>query len=233
MLGVRAAAFAKKSNERATGISRFQGTTSLFLPAEAPALEYVGVIETTAGPLVETLWKDKDNYRIEAVFRRDRNDWRLDWEAFTRFAEIPWPMFAAGAGEPLQEFRLLARQRLVGERKNDLAISLVFYPPRFGMPGDVGTASPEFLIPRANDNGRKLEALFALRAQGKSPLSAHVPAEDPDGMIRVRVRIRRHVDAQGTRRFELEEVLAGHWLGIADTGIPETPAEDESTPAAK
>lgn len=202
-------------------MQRFYQANTLFLPEKMPEQQYIGVLETNEGPMVESLWLTSEGYRVEAVFRRERGEWRLDWDGFTRFSEMPWVMFLAGAGDPVQEFRLLARERLAGDRKHDPALSLVFHPPRFGVPDDVGAPSPEFVVPRLSEPGRRLEALFELRSKGKTPLGAEVPRQDPDDMIRVRVKVRREVDEQGGKKFLLEEVLAGHWLNLAESGIPE------------
>lgn len=39
-----------------------------------------------------------------------------------------------------------------------------------------------------------------------------LPVMEPDGFIRVRVKVRRE-DTEEGRRFHLEEVAACHWLG--------------------
>jgi hypothetical protein len=145
-------------------------------------------------------------------------------------------MFLAGAGEPVAEFRLLARERLAGDRKHDPAMSLVFHPPRFGQPREADSPSPEFLVPRSSEPGRKLEALLRLHREGKRPFGARAPLDDPEDMIRVRVRVRREADQQGARKFVLEDVLAGHWLGSEESGIPDEtraqPADSETESAS-
>ena len=197
---------------------------ALLLSEEPPTPEYVGVIWLGDEPLVETTWLARDGCRMEVVFRRERDEWKIDWDAFVRYSALPWVMFAAGEGEPVQEFRLLARERLAGSNQYDTALSLVFHVPRFGSPGEPGASSPEFVMARASPQGQKLQALFRMKKEGKVPLGAHAPQRDPEGMIRVRVRIRRE-DAGGERRLVLEDVLAGHWLSVTESGIP-----DESDP---
>jgi len=214
---------------RLTGpLSRFYQTNTAFVPGDALENEYLGVIETSTGVIVESLWKGPEGRRIEAVFRKQDDQWRLDWEAFVRFSEVPWVMFVAGGGEEVGEFRLLARERLANERRLEPSISLVMHPPRFGVPDEPGPVSSEFVVPRLSDAGRKLGTLFRMRRDGEVPLGARVPGEDPEDMIRVRVRVRRIDDDKTRRRYEIEEVLAGHWLGIEDTGIPEPGEAEES-----
>lgn len=123
---------------------------------------------------------------------------------------------------------MLARERLPDERKLDPEISLVLYPTRFGVPDEASAASPELLVPRISEAGRRLQALFQMHAKKQIPLGARIPAEDPADMIRVRVRVKRSFDTRGVRHFHIEEVLAGHWLSIADHGIPAELLEEQA-----
>ncbi len=211
-------------------MSRFDQAAAPYAHDEMPTHEYVGLLDTPDGQLLETLWTAPDGRRIEAIFRRGQEGWRLDWESFVRFSETPWVMFLAGGGPATQEFRLLAREPLAEERRHLTSIRIVFHPPRFGIPGEAGPASPEFQVGRLSDPGRKLESLFALNRQGLTPFHAKVPTQDPEDMIRVRVRIHRTDDAGVGRRFVLEDVLAGHWLGIQASGIPDDLPPDPATP---
>ncbi len=201
-------------------------------PDEMPEQEVFTILNTPDGRMVESLWKAPDGRNIEAVFQHTDDGWRLDWEEFVRYSQSPWVMFLVGEGEQVAEFRLLARERLAEERKNK-PLSIVFHPPHFGEPSGAGPASPVFTVLRASKPGRKLEALFALAASGKTPFDAGVPSLDPTGMIRVRVRVRRS-GPTGThgvgRTFRLEDVLAGHWLRIRADGIPDEENGDASPP---
>jgi len=207
-------------------MTRFYQGNLPYRPEKVPKQSFVGVIETPAGPIIESLWVDEDGRQIEAYFRNDDGKWRLDWEGFVRFSETPWVMFVAGGGKDVQEFRLLARERLADERQLEPKISLVLHPPRFGVPEEVGPASREFEVSRVSEAGKSLEALFRLKREGGAPLGAQLPSQDPDEMIRVRLRVRRIDDDISRRKFEIEEVLAGHWMGVPDSGIPEEDEED-------
>ena len=88
-------------------------------------------------------------------------------------------------------------------------------------------------MPRLSDAGRRLGTLFRMRRDGEMPLGARVPGEDPEEMIRVRARVRRIDDDKTRRRFEIEEILAGHWMGIEDSGIPEPGEAGESKQPAQ
>jgi hypothetical protein len=170
------------------------------------------------GRAIETLWNTADGRQIDAVFVEQDNEWRLDWDHFVRFSTYPWALFLAGSGEDEGEFRLLARQRLAEERKDADAISIVLYAPRFGSANETGFQSPEFLVRRDSDNGRLLDAAFKLEKEGKRAFGLKLPNDNPEGLIRVRVKVRRVKDDMGSR-FELVDVLACHWYSTDDPGV--------------
>jgi hypothetical protein len=171
-----------------------------------------------SGRAVETRWKTTDGRQIDTVFVKQDNEWRLDWDHYVRFSTYPWALFLAGSGEDEGEFRLLARQRLAEERKDADSISIVLYAPRFGYANETGFQSPEFLVKRDSDNGRLLDAAFKLEKDGKRAFGLKLPNDNPEGLIRVRVKVRRVKDDMGNR-FELVDVLACHWYTTDDPGV--------------
>lgn len=176
------------------------------------------VLHLPAGRAIETLWNTADGRQIDAVFVEQDGEWRLDWDHFVRFSTYPWALFLAGSGEEEGEFRLLARQRLAEERKDADAISIVFYAPRFGFVNETGFQSPEFLVKRDTRNGRLLDAAFQLEKSGMRVFGLNLPNENPESLIRVRVKIRRVKDDSGSH-FELLDVIACHWYFIDDPGV--------------
>ncbi len=170
------------------------------------------------GRALVTLWNTADGRQLDAVFAQEAGEWRIDWDHFVRFSDFPWPLFLAGSGEPAGEFRLLARERLAEERKNEESISIVLYAPRFGSLMETGLQSPEFLIPRASENGRLLEAAFKLEREGKRPFGVLLPTANPEGLIRLRAKVRR-VEEELGRRFELEKIIAPHWYSVDEPGV--------------
>jgi hypothetical protein len=176
------------------------------------------VVHLPGRKAIETQWEAADGRLLDAVFTEYNGDWKLDWEHHVRYSDIPWALYLAGSGDDVGEFRLLARERLADERKDASDISVVLYAPRFGFSNETGFASPEFLIPRASENGRKLETAFKLERSGKRPFGVKLPSINPEGLIRVRVKIRRVVENM-ERRFELEEVLACHWYSTDAPGM--------------
>ncbi len=177
---------------------------------------------------VETQWQAAGGRVLDAVFIEENGEWRLDWEHFARFSDYPWALFLSGSGEDHGEFRLLARERLAEERKNSDTISIVLYAPKFGFSNETGYQSPEFLIKRDTRNGRLLDAAFKLERSGGRVFGVPLSSLNPEGMICVRVKVRR-VEEDNLRRFELEEVVACHWYSedAAGVEIPDLPAAIE------
>lgn len=185
------------------------------------------VLDLPSGKALETTWNSKDGYEIDAVFMDDAGEWRLDWDHFVRFSDYPWPLFLAGSGPVVGEFRLLARERLAEERRAAEDISLVFYAPRFGNPGETGPQSPEFLVRRNSEDGKLLDAAFALEKERKRPFGVKLESEDPADFIRVRIRVRRSESENG-RKYELEKVIACHWYSESSPGVaPEAQPADK------
>ncbi|MCP5549199.1 MAG: hypothetical protein H7A50_17695 [Akkermansiaceae bacterium] len=179
-------------------------------------------------PVVEATFETSDG-EIEVAFHQVDDEWRIDWEAFARYSEYPLALFLAGSGPDEAEFRLLARERLAEERKDEETLSLIFYAPRFGKPGETGTPSPEFLIARDTEAGRMISAALQAEQEDKRPFGAQIDPGDPDDMIRIRVRIRRS-EVEGERKYEIVEVPACHWyesdLPGLEPAAAKAPAKD-------
>lgn len=176
------------------------------------------LLRLESGLSIVSTWEVVDGRRLDAVFHKEDGEWRLDWEQFVRYGEMPWPLFLAGSGGDSGEFRLMARMKMSDVKPMSGQLSIVLYSPRFGYPGDPGNASSEFLVPRDSEDGRLLAAAFNARKAGRSPFDGAVNNADPEEMIRVRVRIKRNEETNG-RGFVLEKVLACHWLSISEPGV--------------
>jgi hypothetical protein len=159
---------------------------------------------------VEGVWMNQDGRCFDALFRKGQDAWLIDWEHFVRYNDTPFPIFLSDDGYAEGEFRLLARERLAEERKDLATISIVFYAPVFGRPAETGPPSPEFLIQRDSREGKLLEAAFAAVKNKNRPFNAKPLNLDPEGMIRVRVKIRRSGEMDA-RAFEIVELKACHW----------------------
>jgi hypothetical protein len=197
------------------------------MPEIDPAsLTHIGSerIDLPGAKAFEARWKTADGKTLDTVFRHENGEWRLDWEHYVRYSDHPWALFLAGTGPDEGEFRLLARERLAEERKEEETISLVLYAPRFGHPHETGFQSPEFLVSRNTRDGKLLDAAFKLVRGGGRVFGGKLPSLDPDDMIRVRVKVRR-TGVEGERKYEITEVKACHWFMLDDPGVqPEPPA---------
>jgi len=205
--------------ETASRMARFYDLNPIAnIDASTLHLVKAAQLDLPGGKALETLWNSTEDRQFDAVFIKEGGEWRLDWDHFVRFSDFPWPLYLAGSGEPVGEFRLLARERLAEERKNADTISIVLYAPRFGSMNDTGLQSPEFLIRRDSESGRLLDAAFKLQRNGKRVFGVKINTANPEGLIRVRVRIKR-VEQNMERHFELEKVIACHWYSSEDPGV--------------
>jgi hypothetical protein len=208
-------------------MQRYYAENSALNLTAVPVQRFGGVIKTPAGLAIETLWST-ENQQYEVVFFNQKGEWRMDWKAHVRHSDIEWPLHLAGLGEDSGEFRLFVRERQA-EHRSDGMLSVVFYPPRYGRIDEHGPQSPEFLVPRDSEAGRRLVAVLANAQKPVGVYQSKLAELDPKGMARVRVKVTRE-EAGGSRTFKLDEVLAGHWLDIADPGIGDLPAQSGSEP---
>lgn len=177
-----------------------------------------GVIHLNDGTrLIETRWTIADGRSVDAVFFQERGEWKLDWEEYVRYSEQPWALFVSGSGEGEGEFRLLARERSNGERRAIGNLKVFLHEPRFGNPGESGDPSPEFVVDPLSSDGRMLVEAFKKRSEGGRIYGSTLENRDPEGMIRVRARVRRMERPEG-REFRIVEIKACHWLSIDDPG---------------
>ena len=200
-------------------MARFYGSNPM-TNIDPAALRLVGsaVLNLPAGKAVETVWNWTDGRQIDAVFCEENGEWRLDWDHYARYSDYPWALFLAGSGAAEGEFRLLARERLADERKGADAISLVLYAPRFGQPGELGFQSPEFLVSRNGRDGQLLDAAFRLARRGGHVFDSKLENLNPEGMIRVRLKVRR-LEVNLERKFDISQVVACHWYAVNEPGV--------------
>lgn len=200
-------------------IANFYQLNSLpSIDPQALKIDQAAVLRLPGGRAIETSWKTTDGLQLNAVFVLEDNEWRLDWKHYARFCDYPWPMFLAGDGQSEGEFRLLARERLADERKSADTISLVFSAPQLGKLSETSLKSPEFLVPRDSKSGRLLAAAFQCAKEGKLAFGVNLKEIYPEGLIPVRVKLRRIDDVDG-RRFELIDVITCHWYSVDAPGI--------------
>lgn len=183
------------------------------------------LLKLPTGQAVESRWESPDGIVLDCVFVRQADEWRLDWDHFVRYNEFPWGPFLAGEGPEECEFRLLVRRRLARDGSGSNQLSLVFHAPRFGRPESITEPSVEVMIQNDTESGKRLLAGFKQRESHTALFGSTLPDLDPEGFLRVRVKLRR-VAAPETdkgKEFQLVDVIACHWLTIDAPGV--TPAE--------
>lgn len=179
----------------------------------------VGVIHLNDGRrLLDTRWKMGDGSAVDAVFIDEKGEWKLDWGYFVRYSDETWLLFLADSGDGEGEFRLYARERHGESGAEGGPLRIALHAPKFGEPKEVGPSSKEFLVDQDSEAGRRLNAAFKLRKEGKRIYASKLPDQDPEGMIRVRVKIRRE-SKNGEKTFTIETVKACHWLSVDDPGV--------------
>lgn len=193
-------------------MARFHQFSAIFPSNEKLEIELYHVIHTPIGRAIETLWTQESGERIEAVFFQEEGEWKLDWDAYARAGTEAWPLFLAGRGTAVGEFRLLARERIGANGRDPEFIGLVLYATRPGHPEETLAPSPEIRVPRDSPVGRQLEDALKLRESGVGAFGSKMVKHDPADMIRLRARIRR--EGEDERVFRIEELFATHWLQL-------------------
>lgn len=169
--------------------------------------------------MISTRWKEVEGAEFDVIFRNDAGTWKLDWEHFARYSDYPWTLFLAGEGPVEGNFRLLARRLLDGdvEQRSGGRAAIVLMAPVFGKPLQAGKPSPQFVLESRSDAGLFLGAAFAAEEKGELLFDSELEALEPEGLLRVMVRIRREAIGDGFK-FHLEEVIACHWISSSERG---------------
>lgn len=213
--------FVRTPVDTARRMARFYQTNP-FVNFDVPSIKGTGsgVIRLPDGRhLIENRWSISDGRSFDTVFFDEDGDWRLDWEEFVRFGDQPWLLFLSGTGNAEGEFRLFARERMPDQRSSVGALRISLHASRFGHPNQTGDPSPEILVDQNSETGRMLKAAFQARNEERPIFGSNLPNQDPEGMIRVRVKVKRSDGSLG-KAFSITEVKACHWLSIDDPGVP-------------
>jgi hypothetical protein len=178
--------------------------------------------------MIGTRWQEGDDGAIyDAVFRRESGVWMLDWDHFSRYSDYPWVLFLAGDGPEKAEFRLLARKvtGVDGSGRGDSGLRFALHSPILGKALGKGSA-PVFVVDRSSDVGLLLQAAFDANHDGKHLFDSKMEQMEPEGLIRVRVVVKRS-EVGGVMRCELEKVIACHWIDRDDPGFDLEKLKDE------
>lgn len=214
-----------RSSELAADYNRFNQTHSVPTYVAPMRLVTQNILEIQKEPLVlamETIWTDQKSRQAEAVHVWDGDGWKLDWESYAPYSSVPWTLFRSGVGKKKGEFRLLVRRRKGGADSNEM--TLLFYSPQ--PPGEGAleairmTESPEVVIERRGEMGKKLRFLLDEREAGKMPIESILGQGDPEGMVRVWVKLAwEESEGESEPQMVLEELKGVSWYGSRIQGI--------------
>ncbi|MFD2257912.1 hypothetical protein ACFSSA_14620 [Luteolibacter algae] len=165
--------------------------------------------------MVLTRWNEDtpDGQTFDAIFRKEGEDWRLDWRHLSHYSDFPWVLFLAGEGPDVAEFRLLARKRLSQDPQNTNTgkFFITLAAPEFGYPMKVISESSEFVLKQNNPDGELLSTAFDSNLQSRKILGSSVDTLQAEGWLTVRVKVRRDTGS-GIKSFHLEKLFACDWL---------------------
>ena len=184
------------------------------------------VIRVPGGnPIVETVFQVESHreaqgepYLREVVFVRERNRWKIDWEALVRHAPQSWSLFyadVAGSNQPA-EFRLFARKIMTRVQEGTPVMVLKFYQLREDLEEMWKQDTPPVVVARDSDNGRRFLEIFQRDPSRSRPGDPRLWHRDPQNLRRVRVQLRWKTGKDDERYLVVDKVLAGNWLsGVA------------------
>ncbi|MDB6077133.1 MAG: hypothetical protein JWO82_880 [Akkermansiaceae bacterium] len=179
------------------------------------------VVDTPAGKGFAALWDFETKQQVEAVFFKEDGHWKIDWDEYARYSPDSWQLFLAGGGESHGEFRLFARQRADTGYLPPNQMGITLSLPKFGQPAETTSSSPQIVVDRDSDVGQQLQAAFAARAKNEDVFGSRLVEHDPDGQVRVRVKVSRQEGE--TRTFKIDELLACHWFGFDEKAAGAAP----------
>lgn len=168
------------------------------------------VIQLPEGATILTQWETQGGALFDAAFRLELGRWKLDWEHFSRYSEEDWTRFISGSGLEEAEFRLLARRRQPGPSDLEGSLGLMLCAPMRKHQDEAGFQAVMQPILLDSPAGNLLQAVFQRDQQGQPPFGASMAEIKPEGMVRVRVRVKR-VPVDGLYVYQITRVLACHW----------------------
>lgn len=194
--------------------------------SDSLTLNATSLIQLPEGQSILTQWETPEGATFDAVFRKANHKWALDWHHFVRYSDLSWPQFVAGAGDDVAEFRLHARRRLASDGDPHNGIGVVLSAPLRRHMEEVGFSQSMPGLSMADDGARLLDQAFNLLQEGTPILGGTIRDLNPQGMIRVRVRVQR-IGADGGYQFRIIDVPACHWYGSEATGLEQTESTDQ------
>lgn len=210
--------FIGRSSEMALPFSRYYREHSFSVPAAPIKVVGANVIEVSKDPLVlaiEQVWVDAEGRLFGTTHYFDGQGWKLDWESYAPYSEMSWARFLADLGGQEGEFRLLVRKRKSRDESKRFVLSF-YRPPVFTEPEKefLKSESPEVEVETDSELGKEFLRLWSEFNDGKFPLDSMLSSLDPEGFMRITVRMGlEESELRGLKRVVLKEIIGPGWFG--------------------
>lgn len=230
------AQFVSNSSHVAPKMQKYYRSSRLWtlIPGSSLIPLNANVIRVPGGnPIIETLFRidspqvagsdikvQAEPYLREVVFLRERNKWKIDWEALVRHSPQSWSLFYAdveGSNQP-GEFRLFARRIMTRVQGGTPVMVLKFYQLRDNPEEMWKQDAPPVVVERDSESGRRFYEIFQRDSSRSLPGDPRLWHRDPENLRRVRVQLSWKTGKDGERYLMVDKVLAANWLSAVARG---------------
>ena len=218
--------FIDQSSRLSLQFNRFYRSAVFPTPEGGINMGARNVIEIKSGPDpvlgLETIWGDNKGGILETVHVHDGEDWKLDWESFAPYSTSPWVLFVSGTERSEGVFRVYVRK--MKSLDDSKRFFVKFYaPPVFGesdrKASILDLESPEVEVNTRSELGQRVIEILENHQNKNFFLGSMFPKYDPEGYLRVTVRLAWESDEKDVPVLVLKELISPSWYGqrILDT----------------
>ena len=218
--------FIDQSSRLSLQFNRFYRSAVFPTPEGEIVARVRNVIEIKSGPDpvlgLETIWLDMKGGILETVHVHDGEAWKLDWEAFGPYSTSPWVLFVSGTERSEGVFRLYMRK--MKSLDDSKRFFVKFYaPPAFGesdrKASSLDVESPEVELNTRSALGQQFIEVLENHQNKDFFLGSVFPHYDPEGYLRVTVKLAWESNEKGEPVLVLKELISPSWYGqrIVDT----------------
>ena len=218
--------FIDQSSRFSLQFNRFYRSAVFPTPVGEIGAAVRNVIEIKSGPDpvlgLETIWVDEEGGILETVHVHDGEMWKLDWEAFGPYSTSPWVLFISGTERSEGTFRLYVRK--MKSLDDSKRFFVKFYAPAvFGendrKASSFDVESPEVEVDARSGLGQQFIEVFENHQNKDFFLGSVFPRFDPEGYLRVTVKLAWESDEKDESVLVLKELISPSWYGqrIVDT----------------
>ena len=230
--------FIDQSSRLSLQFNRFYRSAVFPTPEGEIGVGVRNVIEIKSGPdpvlALETIWVDGKNRILETVHVHDGEAWKLDWEAFGPYSTSPWVLFVSGTERSEGIFRLYMRK--MKSLDDSKRFFVKFYaPPVFGesdrRASSFDVESPEVEVDARSGLGQQFIEVLENHQNKDFFLGSVFPHYDPEGYLRVTVKLAWESDEKDEPVLVLKELISPSWYGqrIVDTLDDFDPGTEEES----